>query len=214
MRYEGRVRDWQQWHRDYEDPSTSLSRRLTVVRRHVFDALSTPREAPIRVLSLCAGDGRDLLPVLADSTAPTEFTVLVEKDPVLAETARRTAADAQLEGVTVITGDAGDPAQFATAHPVDLLLLCGIFGNISEQDIRTTVAATPALLRDAGTVIWTRGSRDPDLRLSIRRWFEQAGLHETAFDSEPTGFGVGVGVKPPGVGAEASIPDKLFRFIR
>jgi hypothetical protein len=166
------------------------------------------------VLSLCAGDGRDLLPVLADRRPPLEFAVLIEKDPVLAETARRTATDRQLDGVTVITGDAGEPVLFGTAHPVDLLLLCGIFGNVAEDDIKKTVAATPALLRDYGTVIWTRGSTSPDLRPLIRRWFEEAGLREIAFESEPAGYGVGVGVKPPGVEAKALRPGRLFRFVR
>jgi hypothetical protein len=27
-------------------------------------------------------------------------------------------------------------------------MLCGIFGNVSEPDIKATVSATPALLRD------------------------------------------------------------------
>lgn len=208
------MRNWQQWHRSYEDPSSSLSRRLAVVRRHVFDVLQGPHDAPLRVLSLCAGDGRDLLPALTASTLVMDFAVLVEKDPMLAETARQSAAAQQLGWVTVITGDAGDPAQFSSAYPVDLLLLCGIFGNVSDHDIKTTVAATPALLRDDGAVIWTRGSTEPDLRPAIRRWFQEAGLQEVAFDSEPAGFGVGVGVRPAGVKASSSVSNPLFRFIR
>lgn len=138
------MRDWQQWHCSYEDPSSSLSRRLAVVRRHVSDLLGISRGYPHRVLSLCTGDGRD----------------------------------------------------------------------VSGPDIKTTVSATPGLLRDGGTVIWTRGSTKPDLRPSIRRWFESAGLQEIAFDSEPTGFGVGVAFKPRGVDAGVPIPSQLFRFIR
>ena len=208
------MRDWQEWHRSYEDPSSSLARRLTVVRGHVAEALAAPRQSPIRILSLCSGDGRDLLPVLARSTHPTHTALLIEQDPTLAETARQTAADLNLDCVTVITADAGDPARFAGAPPVDLLLLCGIFGNISELDIRTVVTATPALLSDGGTVIWTRGSADPDLRPTIRRWFTQAGLREVAFDSEPAGFGVGVAIKPAGARTESRLPPRLFRFIR
>ena len=200
------MRDWQQWHRSYEDPSSSLSRRLAVVRRHVSDVLDASRGYPLRVLSLCAGDGRDLLPVLAKRAPPIEFAVLVERDPVIAETARRTGAERRIEGLSVITGDAGDPEQFAEAYPVDLLLLCGIFGNVSEQDIKTTVSATPGLLRDDGTVIWTRGSTEPALRPSIRHLFDEAGLQEMAFDSEPKGFGVGVAIKPTGVDAGATQP--------
>ena len=208
-----RVRNWQEWHHGYEDPSSSLSRRLAVVRRRVADVLNSASD-PIRVLSLCAGDGRDLLPVLADRRPPTEFVVLVEKDPGLAETARRTAIDRQLEGVAVITGDAGEPAQYAATHPVDLLLLCGIFGNISEDDIKRTVAVTPTLLREGGTVIWTRGSTDPDLRPAIRGWFEAAGLREVAFEGELAGYGVGVNARPPGVQDELLLPSVLFRFTR
>jgi protein-L-isoaspartate O-methyltransferase len=173
-----------------------------------------PRETPIRVLSLCAGDGRDLLPVLASTAVVAGPVVLVEKDAGLAGNARRIAAALKLDTVDVITGDAGDHEQFAGAYPVDLLLLCGIFGNVPERDIQTTVAATPAMLRNGGTVIWTRGSTQSDVRTAIRRWFRAAGLNEIAFDSEPSGFGVGVGVKPTGAKTSGPVPGRLFRFIQ
>ena len=41
--------------------------------------------------------------------------------------------------------DAGRAASFADALPADVLLLCGIFGNVSDSDIERTVAAAPAL---------------------------------------------------------------------
>jgi hypothetical protein len=150
---------------------------------------------------------------MAAMATAAESVVLVENDPALADGARRTAAHLKLGRVDVVIGDAGDPGQFAGAYPVDLLLLCGIFGNVSVGDIRTTVAATPTLLRERGTVIWIRGSSDPELRPAIRRWFNAAGLDEVAFDSEPTGFGVGVGVKPPGTSTAPTVPRRLFRFI-
>ena len=208
------MRDWRAWQQGYEDPSSSLSRRLTVVRQRVRETIGAPRLAPLRVLSLCSGDGRDLLPIMAASKPSIEFAVLVELDPAVAESARRAAAAYQLDRVWVIAGDAGDPALFADACPVDLLMLCGIFGNISEQDIRATVSATPALLRDGGAVIWTRGATEPDLRPAIRQWFEKAGMRELSFDSEPTGFGIGVAVKPADTIAMNTVPDHIFRFIR
>lgn len=64
-------------------------------------------------------------------------------------------------------GDRREPR--ARPGPVDLLMLCGIFGNVSEQGIKATVSGTPALLRDGGAVIWTRGATDPDLRPAIRQ---------------------------------------------
>ena len=45
-------------------------------------------------------------------------------------------------------------ADFADVLPADVLL-CGIFGNVSDRDIRRTVRAAPALCRAGATVIWT-----------------------------------------------------------
>jgi hypothetical protein len=209
------VTDWHKWHTRYDDPESSLARRLEVVLRRVSEALSAPSTArPARVLSLCSGDGRDLLPVLAHSEAEVASALLVEQDARLAQTARATAAELGLDQVTVLVADAGETERIKSAVPVDLLLLCGIFGNIPVGEIARTVAASPAMLRPGGTVIWTRGSTEPDLRPTIRRWFVESGLRETAFDGEPSGFGGGVATKPSQVSKCQPLPGRLFTFIR
>jgi hypothetical protein len=166
----------------------------------------------MRILSLCSGDARDLLPVLFHSGRKTASAVLIEQDTTLAHEARATAAKLGLDQVTVLTADAGKTDHIKPVLPVDLLLLCGIFGNIAEADIARTVAASPTMLRPGGTVIWTRGSAEPDLRLAIRRWFVDSGLREVAFDSEPSGFGVGVAMKPYQASTHPALPARLFRF--
>ena len=111
----------------------------------------------LRILSLCAGDDRDVLPELAGTAPPVDVqAVLVELDPELAERARR-AADGRDEVLRVRVGDAGDVSSFDDVLPVDLLLLCGVFGNVSGDDIRRTIATVPAMLVPGGTVIWTHG---------------------------------------------------------
>ena len=79
--------------------------------------------------------------------------------------------------------DASQPAGFADALPADVLLLCGIFGNVSMADIQRTIAAAPALCAPGATVIWTRHRREPDLTPQIRAWFTAAGFEELAFGS-------------------------------
>ena len=207
--------DWRTWHATYDEPESSLARRLIVVRRRVAETLVARQEtAPMRILSLCSGDGRDLLPELANSDHETAGAVLVEQDETLAHDAGATASRLGLGQVSVVIGDAGDTATFASALPVDLLMLCGIFGNVSEHDIAATVAATPSMLRPGATVIWTRGSAEPDVRPAIRRWFLDAGFREIAFDSEPRGFGVGVAQLAWRPVEELLVPRRLFTFIR
>jgi hypothetical protein len=68
-------------------------------------------------------------------------------------------------------GDAGTTAAFAEVVPVDVLLLCGIFGNVEDDDVERTVRAVPSLLAHGGTVLWTRHRGAPDASGAVRHSF-------------------------------------------
>jgi hypothetical protein len=68
------------------------------------------------------------------------------------------------------------------------------------------------MLRRDGTVIWTRGGWEPDLRPVIRQWFRDGGLEEVAFDVEPEGFGIGVATLAVEPDRRAELPTRLFTF--
>ncbi|HEU5037698.1 MAG TPA: class I SAM-dependent methyltransferase [Nocardioides sp.] len=211
-------RDWQEWHRAYDDPSSSLSRRLETVRT-VLRSLLDERRGPTTLVSLCAGDGRDTLPVLAESQADVD-AVLVELDPGLAEQARASAAALGLSRVEVRTLDAGSTDAVADACPADLFLTCGVFGNVSDEDVVATVATLPSLLTRGAHVVWTRGSRVPldpttyegDGSQLVRRIFADAGFEEIAFvRPEDAGFRVGVH-RWPGPAGVPRRGTRLFTF--
>jgi hypothetical protein len=213
------VRDWAAWHEEYDNPQSSLATRLALVRGHLADAVTSAPAGPIRLLSLCAGQGHDVFGVLPGHARRDDVAaVLVEADPRNAAIARRRAADAGLAGaVDVREADAGVVATFADALPADILLLCGIFGNVSDADIRRTATAAAAMCAPSGTVIWTRHRREPDLTPAVRSWFADAGFEEIAFEAPGTTTltGVGVGRLRPGPGgaaAEHAPPGRLFTF--
>src|SRR5207248_10524841 len=109
-------------------------------------------------LSRGAGDGRDIIPVVAQRPAGQRpELVLVELDPGSASAARSRAVDAGVKA-TVVVGDAGLGSTWHDQLPVDLLMLCGIFGNVADEDIRKTIFSAPAMLTPTGAVIWTRGA--------------------------------------------------------
>ncbi|MEH0823336.1 MULTISPECIES: class I SAM-dependent methyltransferase [Micromonospora] len=186
------TKDWYAWHRDYDQPESALARRLAEVRRRVSDALDAAPPGPLRALSLCAGQGRDLIPVLAAHPRGGDVTArLVELDPRNADLARRAAADAGLTGVEVVTGDASLTDRYADLAPADLVLVCGIFGNIGDDDIRATVRHCASLCATGGTVLWTRYRREPDLVPVICEWFAEEGFEPVAVSSPADGVGVG-----------------------
>ena len=84
---------------------------------------------------------------------------LVDSDPTLADRARRTAREASLTGIEVVVADAGTTSAYAGAVPADLVLACGIFGNIVDTDIERTIRALPMLCAEGATVIGTRWQR-------------------------------------------------------
>ncbi len=145
-------------------------------------------------MSACAGDGRDVLAVLADRSDVDDVqAVLVELDPTLAEAARQYAADVGLTNVEVRTADAGHAASYHDAVPADLVLLCGVFGNVPDDDVRRMVSAVPQLAAPGATVIWTRSRRAPDLTSQIRAWFADVGCNEVAWNAPADElFSVGV----------------------
>jgi hypothetical protein len=212
----GSVHDWVGFHDHYDRPDGDLARRLATVRGFVAEALETTGSASPRILSLCAGDGRDVLGVLAEHPrGPDASVLLVDLDPTLVERARQSASSAGLAGVEARRGDAADPELFADFGPADLLLLCGIFGNIDTRDLKRTVRAVPALLAPGGRVIWTRGGDRPDLRPRIRRWFARAGLAEVSYRGAPERYGVGVNRQADGAQPErVALPSRLFTFRR
>ena len=76
--------------------------------------------------------------------------------------------------------------------PADLVLVCGVFGNISREDISRTIQALPGFCRMGSEVIWTRHRRPPDATPSIRAEFAAAGFTEVAFEA-PDDYVLAVG---------------------
>jgi hypothetical protein len=187
--------DWKRWHKGYDDPGSSLSRRLEAVRTLIRGALDEAPAGRLHVVSACAGEGRDLIPVLADHWRGRDVRArLVELDPELADRARHEAAAAGLTGVDVVTGDASLTDQYLDLAPANLVLMCGIYGNITPQDIETTVAACAGLCARGGTVVWTRGRMNipgGDLVPQICDWYEERGFEQVWLSAPEAGFGVG-----------------------
>ena len=204
---------WQCWHDDYADPSSALARRLAVVQARLRTAIASSPPGPITLISACAGEGRDVVGVLdGHPRAPDISGRLVELDPGNADRARGLIDAAGLTGIEVVTADAGYIQAYVGAAPADIVLLCGIFGNIADSDVERTVRNASQLCASRATLIWTRGRRAPDLTPAIRRWFDESDFAEIAFDSGgPGSFGVGtqrfLGDPPP---LELSL--RLFSF--
>jgi hypothetical protein len=197
-----------------DDPTSALSRRLNAVQEALRGELDHCAPGPIRIISLCAGQGRDLIEVLSGHPRRADVRArLVEIDPRNVTVARTNAEAADLVDVQIVEADAGMSDVYAGAVPADIILSCGVFGNITGGDIERTINAFPSFCSGRGLVIWTRNRLPPDLTPKIRTWFREAGFQEELF-SIPAGTVFAVGtqrlVRDP---REFARGRRLFEFL-
>jgi len=177
--------DWHEWHDAYDSPDSYLSRRLALIQERLRLALDTAPPGPLTAISLCAGQGHDLIGVLADHPRGPEVRArLVELDERNVDVATRAARAAGLPGVEVVAGDASLTDQYADLAPADLVLLCGVLGNITDPDVERLLDHCAQLCRTGGTVVWTRNRKEPDLVPQICAWLEERGF-ERLWVSDP-----------------------------
>ncbi|MBC2904100.1 methyltransferase domain-containing protein [Streptomyces cupreus] len=181
--------DWHTWHDAYDIPDSYLSRRLALVQERIRLALDDAPPGPLRVVSLCAGQGRDLSGVLAEHPRGGDVRArLVELDERNAAAARRLAAAAGLSGVEVVVGDAALTDHYVAMVPADLVLLCGVLGNLTDADTERTLDHCTRLCRTGGTVVWTR-TRHYDTR--VCEWLEERGFERVWVTGTEIPYGVG-----------------------
>ena len=105
-------------------------------------ALDAAPPGPLHAISLCAGQGRDLIGVLARHPRRDDVTArLVELDPRNAAAARDAAEVADLPRVEVVTGDAALTDQYAGMVPA--YLVAGLRG-VRQHGTTTTCGARSA----------------------------------------------------------------------
>ncbi len=187
--------DWQAWHREYDDPDSDLSRRRRSVQRQVEHWLDERDEADAaggeRLQRQRARPARGARAPARDARRVSAR--LLETDDELAGAAESYAAAHGLDRIDVRRADAGITDSYLGAVPADLVMMCGVFGNISDDDIRRTVRTLPALCAPGATVIWTRGRfTSGDLAPTIGTWLAEAGFDEVAMDApDDTTYRVG-----------------------
>jgi Putative methyltransferase len=195
--------DWWEWHRGYDEPGSRLQVRTEVVHRHI-GAFLDKREpgARIRIVSICAGQGRELLPVIAAHPRKVDVSArLIELDPRNVAAACDLVEELRLDWyVEIVCGDASVTDAYAGAVPADLVLLCGVFGCLPSADVQATIERLPELCAPEATIVWAHQPLEAALGLEIRRWFEESGFAEEAFDSpcaDTSAVGVHRLIAPP-----------------
>ena len=133
--------------------------RLLVVQEQLAECLNIALCSPGHILSICAGDGRDVIGVLRSHPRRRDVAAwLVELDRQSVAGGVRRATEAGLANtVTFLNDDATDYATYKNIPPSDIVLVCGVWGHVPVVERAGLVRAITAFCTPRGTVIWTRG---------------------------------------------------------
>ncbi|MBD2486617.1 class I SAM-dependent methyltransferase family protein [Aulosira sp. FACHB-615] len=189
-------KDWFEWH-DLYKTEPRLQQRLEIVREFIAHSLNFSPSGVIRVVSVCAGDGRDLLGTLVNHPRAQDVHArLVELNPQLVERGKATIESLGLtKQIEFINGDATIASNYLGAVPADIVIVCGVFGNLADENELNRLLGNLSFLSKKGAfVIWTRGhSNGIPHSETVRTSLQKAGFAEVNFKLTATGdMGIGI----------------------
>jgi hypothetical protein len=179
-----KIGDWSAWHDEYENTDSELNARKRAVQAQVAKIVERCPPGPVTVVSICGGQGREVIGAL--ETHPRRADVrgrIVELDVENAAFARAWAQKAQLGNLEVVTGDASINDSYAGLPPVDLVVVSGVFGHLSEADRLVTIKFLRQICRQGGCVVWTFFRRNEEQTARLRGYFTEQMFEEESFET-------------------------------
>lgn len=209
--------DWRQWYKHY-DSLPSLQARLQIVREQIIAALNDCPPGPIRIVSVCAGDGRDLIGALPDHPRQRDVTAwLIDNHAESIARGEAAANDAGLGAqVRFVNADATVAGNYAGLVPADLIILSGFLGHLRNDDVPSLIESLPMLCKSGGWTIWNRHlvmNKGREQVPAIRELFRQSQFEEIHFGiTSHDGFAIGR-VRYTGRGMPLDNARVLFEFV-
>jgi hypothetical protein len=183
-------KDWYEWH-DLYNTEPILQQRLEIVREYIAYSLNALPDGAIRVVSVCAGDGRDLLGTLKNHPRAKDVSArLVEINSNLVERGRATIESLGLaKQIEFINGDATLATNYVGAVPADIAIACGVLGHVAEKiELNRLINNLSFLSKKGAFFIWTRGHSDGIFYSdNVRKILSASGFEEVNFKLTATG---------------------------
>lgn len=147
---------WYSWHAPYDDLESEQTQRLGAVQDQIVAYLDRAPGGPLRAISVCAGQSRDLLPILISHPRGAQVrATMLELDPLNASFLHGALGSTRLSDVDVVVTDAGVSDAYTGLVPADLVLLCGVLANVELADARTLIGSLAMFCAPGAGVIWS-----------------------------------------------------------
>jgi ubiquinone/menaquinone biosynthesis C-methylase UbiE len=135
-----------------------MRERLRIVQEQLAECLDQAPRGPLQILSICAGDGRDVIGVLQSHRRQKDVEAyLVELNgQSVTEGIKQMEASGLENVVNFINADATDYSTYKNLAPCDIVLLCGVLGHVPANGLAKLIHALASFCKPGGKIIWTR----------------------------------------------------------
>lgn len=187
--------DWANWHKLY-DAGLGLSVRLRIVREQIQAALDECAPGPVRIVSICAGDGRDVIEAVSCHRRCHDVAAtLIDNHAPSLDRGRALASEAGVAGqIEFVCADATLAGSYLGSVPADVIIISGVLGHVSDAWLPRFLGNLPMLCQEGGSVIWNRHqvvNRGAEHVRLIQQILRARDFHEVHFEAtSPTGFAV------------------------
>jgi SAM-dependent methyltransferase len=152
-------RSWAAWHHVYDNPQSRFSVRLRLVQaelRRLLDA--SPPGTPLTVVSICSGQGYDILGVLENHPrAGAVTTVLVDSSAANARAALARAERDGIPNVRTVVGDAGLADTYRDVPRADVVIVVGCWHYLDDDDLPAIGPMLTQICAPGAAVVWSEG---------------------------------------------------------
>ena len=176
---------WNDWHmQEYNNVASTPYQRNQIVQEYIKDFISDKEE--LVIVSMGAGQGRDILPLLHNNITHTVY--LIDTEQKCLNYAEEYSLFNKIDNVHLINEDAFVLKTYNDIPKADLIIFCGMLNNVNEDDVNKFAKYTTLLLKDGGEIIWSRRTYDNDYNKELRAIFTNNGYVELNYTKNDTSF--------------------------
>lgn len=177
---------WDEWHKHY-DHSSLLQARLQIVRGQISLAFNECDPGLIQAVSICAGDGRDLIHTTSNHPRRNDVRAfLIDKNEQSIARGKLAAEQVGLsQQFHFLKADARLSRSYIGIVPANIIILVGVLGHVRHKEIVRLVQNVPMLCKAGGWLIWAKKLKihtNHNQVLSVRNLLQRSAFKEVQYE--------------------------------
>ena len=173
---------WTEWHEEAYNDINSLPYQRTEIVKDLINKYLSEIDKDIVVISIGAGQSRDILPVLIGRKDNDRITTyLIDTDIECLNYAKNYAKDNNIINVHIVDMDGSLVKNYKDIPKADLIIFCGMMTQKNTDEVKKLANNIKLICNKDAQIIWSRHGYDKDYSTPFRNVFNENFYKELDF---------------------------------